>query len=188
MKTDLGKIFTVSGEQGLFQYVAQAARGAILESLSTKKRFVAGPSAKMSALTDISIYTTSEEVKLQDVFEAMKKQLGEEKAPSGKSAPEQLKEFFGKVIPDYDGERFYPSHMKKVVEWYNFLKEYASLDFMSEEEIEAERAKGGKVVEKEESAKSAAAKATKGAEKQKSAKVSTKQAPPAKASVPRKVV
>jgi len=182
MKTDLSKVLTVSGEQGLFTYVAQATRGAILESMLTKKRFVAGPSAKMSALSDISIFTQEGEMKLQEVLEAMKKDLGDEKAPSGKSAPEVLKEFFGKVVPNYDGERFYASHMKKVVEWYNCLKEYASLDFTTEEEGDA------KAAEKEESAKTAATKQAKEASKQKGAKVSSKQAAPAKASVPRKVV
>ncbi len=181
MKTDLSKVLTVSGERGLFSYVAQAARGAILESMLTKKRFVAGPSAKMSALSDISIFTQEGEMKLQEVLTAMKNSLGDEKAPSGKSAPEVLKEFFGKVVPDYDGERFYPSHMKKVVEWYNCLKEYASLDFETEEE-------GAKASDNEESAKTAASKQAKEASKQKGAKVSGKQAAPAKASVPRKVV
>ena len=181
MKTDLSKVLTVSGEQGLFNYVAQAARGAILESMLTKKRFVAGPSAKMSALSDISIFTQDGEMKLQEVLTAMKNTLGDEKAPSGKSAPEILKEFFGKVVPDYDGERFYPSHMKKVVEWYNCLKEYASLDFETEEDA-------AKSSENEESAKTAASKQAKEASKQKGAKVNSKQAAPAKASVPRKVV
>ena len=181
MKTDLGKVLTVSGQQGLFTYVAQAARGAILESMLTKKRFAAGASTKMSALSDISIFTQEGEKKLQEVLEAMKTFLGDEKAPSGKSSPEELKEFFGKVVPDYDGDRFYPSHMKKVVEWYNCLKEYASLDFETEEDQ-------AKASENEESAKTAASKQAKEASKQKGAKVNAKQAAPAKASVPRKVV
>ncbi|MGM9774382.1 MAG: DUF5606 domain-containing protein [Candidatus Egerieousia sp.] len=182
MKTDLGKVFTVSGEQGLFTYVAQAARGAILESMLTKKRMCAGPSAKMSALSDISIYTTDAEVKLQDVFEGMKKVLGNDDAPAGKSAPEVLKEFFSKALPNYDGDRFYPSHMKKVVEWYNFLKKNASLDFTTEEEADAS-AKAGQSDAKE-NVKNAAkvnAMASKG-----NAKASSKAAGVAKINVPRK--
>ena len=182
MKTDLGKVLTVSGEQGLFTYVAQATRGAILESMLTKKRFVASSSAKMSALSDISIFTQDGDIKLQDVLIAMKNVLGEEPAPSGKSEAAVLKDFFGKVIPNYDADKFYPSHMKKVVEWYNCLKEYASLDFETEGEGE------NKAADKEESAKTAAAKQAKEASKQKGAKVSGKQGAPAKASVPRKVV
>ena len=75
-------------------------------------------------------------MRLQYVFEKMKEYLGENDAPGGKSKPEVLKEFFGNVLPDYDKDRFYASHMKKVVEWYSCLKEYASLDFVQEEEQE----------------------------------------------------
>ena len=40
-------------------------------------------------------------------------------------------------MPDYDEDRFYVSHMKKVAEWYNDLKANASLEFVEEEEDEA---------------------------------------------------
>lgn len=59
----------------------------------------------------------------------MKEALGEDSAPDAKSDAKILKEFFSKVLPGYDGDRFYPSHMKKVVSWYNVLRQYASLDF-----------------------------------------------------------
>ena len=51
---------------------------------------------------------------------------------------EQLKALFAKAVPDYDGERFYVSHMKKVVDWYNCLLKYASLDFVTPEEEASE--------------------------------------------------
>ena len=47
---------------------------------------------------------------------------------------EEQKALFEKALPDYDGDRFYVSHMKKVVDWYNELKNFASLDFVDEEE------------------------------------------------------
>lgn len=137
MKTDLRKILSVSGEPGLFMYISQAAHGAILESIVTKKRSMFGLSAKMTSLADISIFTTSDEVKLADVFENMHKILGENDAPLGKSDAKILKEFFEKALPEYDKDRFYASHMKKVVDWYNLLKNYASLDFESEGQGEA---------------------------------------------------
>jgi hypothetical protein len=90
----------------------------------------------MTSLADISIYTEDEEVKLQEVFENMKSVLGENEAPSAKSNPDELKAFFEKALPAYDRDRFYVSHMKKVVEWYNCLKNYASLDFESLEQTE----------------------------------------------------
>ena len=67
----------------------------------------------------------------------MKEYLGEKDAPSSKSDANTLKDLFENVLPDYDRDRFYVSHMKKVVEWYNALKNYASLDFVNPEEEEA---------------------------------------------------
>lgn len=139
MKTDLSKILAISGQSGLYLYISQARNGAIVEALSDKKRSSVGMSSKITSLADISIYTDEEEVKLQQVFLNMKDVLGEENAPSAKSKPEELKALFEKALPDYDRDRFYVSHMKKVVEWYNALKNYASLDFV---DLDAEAEEG----------------------------------------------
>ena len=130
MKTDLSKILAISGQSGLFLYISQARNGAIVEALADKKRSSVGMSSKITSLADISIYTDDEEVKLQQVFLNMKEVLGDSEAPSAKSKPEELKALFEKALPDYDRDRFYVSHMKKVVEWYNALKKYATLDFV----------------------------------------------------------
>ncbi len=66
----------------------------------------------------------------------MKEVLGEADAPSAKSDPKEIKALFEKALPTYDRDRFYVSHMKKVVEWYNALKNHASLDFVNPEENE----------------------------------------------------
>ncbi|MBO5861626.1 MAG: DUF5606 domain-containing protein [Bacteroidales bacterium] len=142
MKTDLSRILAISGQSGLYLYISQARNGAIVEALSDKKRSSVGMTSKLTSLADISIYTDDEEVKLQDVFLKMKDVLGEADAPSAKSEPAALKALFEKALPDYDRDRFYVSHMKKVVEWYNALKNYASLDFVdldAEAEEEADQ-------------------------------------------------
>ena len=133
MKTDLSKILAISGQSGLYLYISQARNGAIVEALSDKKRTSVGMTNKITSLADISIYTDDEEVKLQQVFLNMKEFLGDADAPSAKSKPEELKALFEKALPDYDRDRFYVSHMKKVVEWYNALKNFASLDFVEPE-------------------------------------------------------
>lgn len=134
MKTDLTRILSIPGQPGLYRYIAQARTGAVVESLSDRKRSSFGASNRISALSDISIYTDEGEVKLQDVFGAMKNILGDSEAPSQKASADELKEFFSKALPNYDRDRFYVSHMKKVVAWYNFLKQYASLDFETPED------------------------------------------------------
>lgn len=136
MKTDLSKILAVSGQSGLYLYVSQARNGAIVEALADKKRSSVSLNSKITSLADISIYTDDEEVKLQQVFLNMKDVLGDADAPSAKSNPEDLKALFEKALPAYDRDRFYVSHMKKVVEWYNALKNYATLDFVNLDEDE----------------------------------------------------
>ncbi len=133
-KTDLNKILSISGERGLYKFVAQANAGVIAESLLTGKRNMYGVNARITTLAEISIYTDDEEISLMKVFENMKEVLGEESAPDSRSDSRILKEFFEKALPEYDRERFYLSHMKKVVDWYNQLKQYASLDFEKPEE------------------------------------------------------
>ena len=138
MKTDLTKVLAISGQSGLYLYVAHTRSGAVVEAFADKKRSAVSASSKITSLADISIYTDDEEVKLQQVFLNMKEVLGDADAPSAKSNPEDLKALFEKALPDYDRDRFYVSHMKKVVEWYNTLKKYASLDFVdleAEEEV-----------------------------------------------------
>ena len=134
MKTDLTKVLAISGQSGLYLYISSTRQGAIVEALSDKKRTAVGATSKITSLADISIYTDDEEVKLEQVFLNMKEVLGDADAPSAKSKPEELKALFEKALPTYDRDRFYVSHMKKVVEWYNALKNYASLDFVNPEE------------------------------------------------------
>ena len=40
-------------------------------------------------------------------------------------------------MPDYDADRFYVSHMKKIIDWYNEIAKYASFDFEEEKKDEA---------------------------------------------------
>ena len=130
MKTDLTRVLAISGQSGLFHFVSQSRTGVIVESLVDKKRSNVAATGKVTSLADISIYTDEEEVKLQQVFLNLKEVLGEADAPTSKAAPEELKALFEKALPTYDRDRFYVSHMKKVVEWYNALKKYATLDFV----------------------------------------------------------
>ena len=136
-KTDLARILSVSGFRGLYQYVAQARNGAIAESLAEGKRTCFDLKSRITTLADISIYTEEGELKLQDVFGKLHETLGDKDAPTSKASADELKALFAQAVPDYDADRFYVSHMKKVVDWYNELKNHASLDFLTDEEREA---------------------------------------------------
>lgn len=140
MKTDLARILSISGQHGLFQYLAQARNGAVVEALSDKKRTVADGKCRITTLADISIYTSEGELKLQEVFLKLKDVLGEDAAPASKAAPAEIKALFDKAVPEYDDSRFYISHMKKIVDWYNELRSYASFDFVNPEDEQEEEA------------------------------------------------
>ncbi len=136
-KTDLKKILSVSGEHGLFEYVAQGRGGIIAQSMATKQRQLLGASAKVSSLADISIYTDETDVPLRDVLTSMAAKLSQGPAPDPKGDPKAIKAFFAEVLPNYDENRFYVSHMKKVLAWYEELRNFASLEFVADEEEEA---------------------------------------------------
>lgn len=134
MKTDLRRILSVSGQHGLYRYLAQARNGAVAENLADKKRTVFTGSSRITTLADIAIYTSEGEMKLSDVFLAIKAALGDAEAPSVKASDKEVLDFFAKAIPDYDADRFYLSHMRKVLDWYSQIVKYASLDFVNDDE------------------------------------------------------
>ena len=137
MKTDLAKILSVSGQRGLYLYLAQARNGAIAESLADKKRTMFDSRSKISTLADIAIFTSEGELRMAEVFTAMKKTADAGTAvPTSKDAPAAIQAFFAKAIPDYDADRFYVSHMKKVLDWYSEIEKYASFDFVTDEDRE----------------------------------------------------
>ena len=134
MKTDLSKILAVSGQPGLYQYLAQSRTGAIAESLASKERKNFDLRSRITSLADIYIYTAEGELKLKEVLLKLKEVLGDAEAPGPKAAPDEFKALFEKAVPDYDGDRFYVSHMKKIAQWYNEILKYASFDFEEEDE------------------------------------------------------
>ena len=128
------KILSVSGQHGLFQYVAQARNGVIAENIADKRRTVLSASSRISTLADISIYTSEGEMKLAEVFLAVNKALAGAEAPSSKASDNEVTALFAKAVPDYDADRFYLSHMRKILDWYSQIVKYASLDFVKEDE------------------------------------------------------
>ena len=134
MALDLKKTLSISGQPGLFEYIAPARTGFIVEAMATKQRSSVPTTAKVTTLADVSIYADDGEVALRQVLESMRDKLEGKAAMSSKSNPEDIKKFFGEVLPGYDRDRFYVSHMKKVLDWYNCLVQFGSLEFVNDEE------------------------------------------------------
>ncbi|MDR1681403.1 MAG: DUF5606 domain-containing protein [Prevotellaceae bacterium] len=126
--TDLKQIITIPHYHGLYRQIAKSKNGVIVESLSDGKRMCATASMRVSLLSDISIYTDTEELPLQEVLLKMKEKQQGQPAIGAKAPEADVRAFFEEVLPDYDRERFYFSHMKKVLDWYNLLQQNNMLD------------------------------------------------------------
>ena len=156
----LEQILSVSGKPGLYRLVGQMKNGIIVEGVADGKRFPVHGSAKVSALEEISIYTTEEEVPLNDVFKAIFEKEGGKKCLDHKSDNKITKEYFEGILPNYDPERVYVSDMVKVVKWYNTLIEHIAYDPATVEEKEEEKTERGADKPKKAAPKKAPKKAT----------------------------
>ena len=138
-KTDLSKILAVNGKHGLYRFLALSRGNAVIaEALADGHRTVFDAHNRITTLADICIFTAEGEMKLKEVFLAIQKALAGKEVPVAKDAA-AVKALFDKAVPDYDSDRFYASHMKKIIEWYEELVKYASLDFVEEEEAPEEK-------------------------------------------------
>lgn len=135
----LKEILAISGQPGLFKYVARSSNGVIVESLLDGKRTNASSTARVSALNEIAIFTENEDMPLADVFEKIYAHTGGKEALNPKSDPAALKRFFAEALPEYDRERVHVSDIKKVVAWYNLLIGAGMTSFKDEEEEQAEQ-------------------------------------------------
>ena len=133
---DLNKILSIAGKPGLYRLVAQSKNGLIIESLLDGKRMNAFMNEKVSSLEEISLFSHSEDVALKDVLRNMFNLTSGQRTIDNKADDVKIKEFFGQIVPDYDKERVYVSHMRKVIGWYNLLLEKGILDFTEEEVTE----------------------------------------------------
>ncbi|WP_422105292.1 DUF5606 domain-containing protein [Winogradskyella sp.] len=131
----LDKILAISGKPGLYEIVTQTRTGAVVQSLIDKKRITVGAHSNISILSEIAIYTLTEEVPLRDVLKkVMDKENGQQTSISHKDGKDALEEYFFDVLPDYDEDRVYPSDIKKVIQWYNLLQKNDLLGALETEE------------------------------------------------------
>lgn len=130
----LDKVLSISGKPGLYKLIAQTRAGFVAESLIDKKRLSVSIQQNVSVLSEIAIYTLTEEVPLKDVFKKiMEKENGEKTSVKPKDSKDKLEEYFFDVLPDYDEDRVYASDIKKVVQWYNLLQQHNMLDYLDSE-------------------------------------------------------
>jgi hypothetical protein len=141
----LEKVLAIAGKPGLYKLIAQTRGGFVAESLIDKKRLSVSVQQNVSVLSEIAIYTLSEEVPLKQVFESIKKkEKGGQTSVKAKDSKDKLEEYFFKILPDYDEDRVYVSDIKKVIQWYNLLQQHHMLD------LDETKAKKDKVKDEDE--------------------------------------
>ena len=126
---ELKDILAISGQPGLYKFVAQSMRGVIVESLIDGKRMNASATSRVSALTEISMFTEGEDIALADVFTNIWNYTEGKEAISHKESADKIEAEFAKVLPEYDRDRVHVSDMKKCFAWYNILVKAGFTEF-----------------------------------------------------------
>ena len=133
----LRTVLILAGTPGLYKLVSSGRNMLIVETIdATKKRMPVHGTDKVVSLGDIAMYTDDEEVPLWQVLDNVKTKC--EGLACGidykKASNEELADFFAEVLPNYDRDRVYMSHVRKLIQWYNILVTAGLTDFVPEEE------------------------------------------------------
>ncbi|WP_339712871.1 DUF5606 domain-containing protein [Cyclobacterium amurskyense] len=117
-------IATVSGKPGLYKVLKPSRSGVILESLDEKKgKLVVGAAQRVSLLSEISIYTLTEEgaSPLQDIMIKIEKEFKGDTGLEG-ADKEEYQAFMKHILPEFDEDRVYASDVKKLINWYHIVR------------------------------------------------------------------
>ncbi len=132
---NVDKILAISGKPGLFELKIQTRSGFVAESMIDGKRITVSMRSNVSLLSEISMYTHTQEKPLVEILRAIAIKENEGPAISHKEDNVKLLAYFKQIVPDYDKERVYPSDIKKVLNWYNMLQA-KGLVYIDEPKIE----------------------------------------------------
>lgn len=131
----LEKYIAVSGLPGIYELVATRNNGLVVSDLDTgKTRFCTMRKHQFTPMGSVAIYTYGDAVEITKVFQTMVENQEETPVPSPSSAAPELFTYFDTILPDFDRDRVFISDIKKIIKWFNFLKERNLLDFSAEEE------------------------------------------------------
>ena len=126
----LKQIANVAGYSGLYRILKPGRAGVIVESLDEKKaKTMMGPTARVSVLSDISIYvdddSEDQSVSLGQVLLAINEKYGDTLLVDPKGSADELADFMASVVPTFDRERVRTTDIKKLIVWYGILRQFA---------------------------------------------------------------
>jgi len=134
-------IASVAGKPGLYKIIKPTRSGVILESLDEKKsKLVAGMSMRVSVLSDISIYTLTEEgaEPLESVMKKIDATFKGDTGVDASASDGELRAFLKSVLPEFDQDRVYVSDIKKLNAWYLLIHKHCPEVFQESTATEKE--------------------------------------------------
>ncbi|MBT8273971.1 MAG: DUF5606 domain-containing protein [Bacteroidia bacterium] len=135
----LEHVLAISEKPGLYKLITQTRSGLVAESLIDGKRIAVNLKNNVSLLSEIAIYTLTEEVPLKEVFKKIKeKEKSEPTSVGHKESKDNLEAYFFDILPEYDEDRVYVSDIKKVIRWYNILQSKQMLNLLEEAKSDEE--------------------------------------------------
>lgn len=133
----LRRILSIAGRPGLFKLASQGKNMLIVEELASGKKTPAYATEKIISLNNIAIYTDEGEVSLASVFDSIKKkENGAATSVKPSNDADQMRAYFGEVLPNFDRSRVHVSDIKKIMVWYNLLVGANMTDFVKEAKAE----------------------------------------------------
>ncbi|MBQ8629422.1 MAG: DUF5606 domain-containing protein [Prevotella sp.] len=128
-------ILTISGKPGLYKLVSRGKMNLIVEALDeTHKRMPAFATDKITSLTDIAMFSETEDVPLTKILATIrdKEESKEVTLNYKKCGSKELRDYFAQILPDFDRDRVHDSDIKKLLQWYNILVKNNITDFEDE--------------------------------------------------------
>ena len=120
----LQTILAISCRPGLYKLLSRGNKNLIVEALDeTHRKSPAFATDRITSLADIAIYTDTDDVPLYKVLASLR-DLEEGKPTSlnyRKASGDELREYMGKVLPNFDRDRVKMSDIKKLLQWYDIL-------------------------------------------------------------------
>ena len=134
--TKLTEILAITGKPGLYRLVSRGNNMLIVESLVDGKRLPTYARDKIVALSDVSMFTNADDVRLCDVLSNCGKHenLKPTQINPKKASNAEVQAWFDEVLPDWDRDRVYPTDIRKLIQWYNILVNAGITEFVVEEE------------------------------------------------------
>lgn len=122
----LDTLISVSGLPGLYKLMATRPNGLLIESFENGKRqFFSARTHQFTPLASIGIYTYTDVVALDQVLQTVEDTHAANPIPDPNAKADQLRAWFKTIIADHDEDRVHINDIRKVIKWFNFIKQFA---------------------------------------------------------------